>query len=233
MMMNGFNPTVSMLNAPFRSSQAQPPVWSSFQQPVLQMPVAGNALQLNSINAGLLFDPATGNPLALSSLSPRNQQTSASQDSNQSPTLSAATFGNIPSFGGHLMNSINNAWNNTWNILGGNLNLPMGSLPVFGSLSPTNRLQQPLPVQSTRQAPLTIQNTPPLTRSPQQIFQNIGSGAQQAFQDIGSLIKDHSSGMMGFGGGMALATAVCPFAGGAVAATGASALANRMAEGVA
>jgi len=217
MMINGFNPSLSMLNAQLRSPQAQLPMWSAFQQPTLQIPMASDALQLNAINMGLF----PGNPLALSSLTPRRQET---DNVNQPPVLSAATFGNIPSFGGQLMNSVNNAWNSAWNTLGG--------IPVSASIGPVAPLQLQSPVRQAQQSSLTIRNTP-VVRSPQQIFQNIGNGAQQAFKDIGSLIRDHSSGLMGFGGGMALATAVCPFAGGALAATGASALANRMAQSAA
>ncbi len=226
MMINGFNPSLSLLNAQFRSPQAQPPMWSSFQQPTLQMPMASDALQLNSINMGLF----PGNPLALSSLSPRRQDASPQDNVNQPPALSAATFGNIPSFGGQLMNSVNNAWNSAWNTLGGSFSL--GGSPMSASIGPAAPMQLQSPVRQVQQPPLSLQNTP-MIRSPQQIFQNIGSGAQQAFQDIGSLIRDHGSGVMGFGGGMALATAVCPFAGGALAATGASALANRMAQSAA
>lgn len=229
MMINGFNPGLSMMSPNLLNTQQNAPAttqsgWSAFQQPTVPIPMPGDALQLNSINMGLM--PNFNNPLGLSSLSPSVSPSllgvTTANNNKQSqevpPSLSAATFGNISSFGGQLMNSMSNNWNR------------LGSFPLLGGISAMNPLgMQPLQGTPSIQQPAFIQN-PPMRRSPQQILQNIGSGAQQALQDIGSMMKDNSGGVMGFGGGMAIATAICPFAGGAMAATGASAMANQMAQ---
>lgn len=205
MMINGFNPALTRMPSPVVNPQVnalqarQQPTGWGFNQPVLTMPNPSDALLANPINA-----PMTGFNVG----------------SMFSPVIT-----NVNNFGSQVFNGLSNFGNQVAggfnNVLGGfgQLATGMPSGIGFGSVMPAPQIP---PTQQ-------VQAMPSMRPTRQQIFQNITNGARLAVQDLGNMVKQNSSGLMGFGGGMALASAICPFAGGAVAATGASALANQMA----
>ena len=203
MMINGFNPAMGRMISPMPSPQvnaSQQQTGWGFNQPVLTLPNPSDALRANPINA-----PMTGFNVG---------------------AMFSPIITNVNNFGSQMINGLSGFGNQLaggfMNTLGGfgqpAINIPSGL--GIGSGFP---VQQMMPPQN-------LQAVSGIRRTPQQIFQNIGQGARLAFQDLGNMVTQNSSGIMGFGGGMTLASAICPFAGGAVAATGASALANQMAN---
>lgn len=218
-MINGFSPALSRMPSPLMAQQtatsqvSQQQAGWGFNQPVLPMPNPSSALLLNPIN-NLMMGV--------------NSNTQFSSTSNATSGFGNQWFNSLGNSLGNFGNSVFGGINNGLSGLGtqfsngiNNLSTIMPSMLGFGSNMPIQQVQRPQ----------VVQNVPRTRPTGQQIFQNIGMGAQQAFQDLGSMMKQHGSSVMSFGGGMAVASAVCPFAGGALAATGATALANQMANG--
>lgn len=131
---------------------------------------------------------------------------------NLMPTLSNWTS-NVGQMAGNTLQTVGNSFGSFGQL---------GAGALFSVVSPSINFLQNLNTQQP------VQNTQPtggITRTtPQQIFQSVSSGANQALQDIGTMFTQNAPAMMAYGGSMAGAGAICPYAGAGMAATGAAML---------
>jgi hypothetical protein len=145
--------------------------------------------------------------------------------SRQNTSPSSLNTNNLFSSLKNGLSTIKTQWMDTMNNVANRAGFPPFMLLNPSSTSSNNPIRQ-APVINPRPNDISTR------RTPQQIFRNMAGGAQQAIQDLGTMIRHQGSTMAGIGGGMALASAICAFAGGAMAATGATAVANQMASGL-
>jgi len=129
----------------------------------------------------------------------------------------------FPEFNGKsLLQPITTAFGgmvNRWNA-GMNASTPLsGPMPT----PPVFQVAQPQFIQPTNSV-----NPPAYVRpTAQQIVRNVGQGFSQGLQTFSNLVQQHGPMMASVGAGLAGAGAVCPFLGGALAATGGAMLAQQ------
>lgn len=160
-------------------------------------------------------------PSLLSAVSPISQPLPSRGTTNAGGWNLMSTLNNWTSNVGQMAgNTLQTVGNNLGNAFGSFGQLGAGAL--FSVVSPSINFLQNLNTQRPVQ---NVQPTGGITQTtPQQIFQSVSSGANQALQDIGTLLTQNAPAMMAYGGSMAGAGAVCPYASAGMAATGAAML---------
>lgn len=186
-------------------------------------------MMINNLGASFLMTPPTLNranstanqfpptPTLLNSTPPSLSQPIIPNTGNSGSGSIMPNFGNMASNTGQM---VNNAFQGVGNAFGSFGQLGAGALfsIVAPSISFLQNMNSQQPLQNTQSAG-SLSRT-----SPQQIFQSVTSGANQAFQDLGNLLTQNAPAMMAYGGSMAGAGAICPYAGAGMAATGAAML---------
>lgn len=107
------------------------------------------------------------------------------------------------------------------------VNKGFSKLNQFSLNMPTLNMPQPVYRPQKVVQPPALDRTPSVRPTTRQIFNSIGQGASQGLKDFGKLAKQHAPTVLTFGAALAGGGAVCPFMGGAMAATGGIMLAQQ------
>lgn len=185
---------------------------------------------VNGFNPGR-FLPSSVSP-AFGNRQPIVENTFNRPTTNFEPqsTLDRAPQFNMPQFQPQgMFRPITDSFANWGNNIRNGFNNGISGLNNLATAGPAQGVGYNQPIQVPQQ--IQRLNVPPATRpTVGQIFNNIGQGAKQGIQDFATLAQKHGPMMLTAAAGMAGAGAVCPFMGGAMAATGGALLAQKQGQ---